>query len=376
LQNQTFPRLPQDASRVLGLDLLRAGAVLMVLTSHWAAHMGAWFGLRVPAAFDTLGDIGVELFFALSGFLIGRILIGVAETRPGWRDYAVFMARRGMRTLPLYFCWLGLLLLVFPPADLAGTAWRYATLTQNLLTPFPADYYFAVTWSLVVEEWFYLLFGGALLALSCRMGGRRALWCCLAVFLVAPLVLRLAYQERGAVVFFRIDEIGYGVLMARLHVDGSRLFRHAWALLAAGLVMLGAVLADCLPVPGWLAVSLTSNVEVIGSALCLPAALRLSRAAGWFARPVRWVAGRSYALYLIHLTILVDVVEMRLVTPGVLPLVACVAVAVLLPLPLAELSWRLLERPMLRLRPHQRRGMASRVPHPARQLAGFARVRL
>lgn len=353
-----------EAGRVLGLDLLRAMAIMMVLVSHWGSHFGFWFGLPVPAFVDDIGDLGVELFFALSGFLIGRILIDIVATRPGWRDFAVFMTRRAMRTLPLYYLWLALLLWAFPPGrDVMATALRFATLTQNLLVPFPADYYFAVTWSLTIEEWFYLSFGFALVLLARRFGGSRALSGCLAVFLVGPLLLRLAYLERGSLVFLRIDEIAYGVVMARLYLDRGWPFRHPWIALAAGLAVIVPALGGWLPVPRALIVPLTSNAQVIGCALCLPAALRLSHTAAWVEGPVRWIAGRSYALYLMHLTILVDVVEKLLFQTGLLPAVACVAVAIVLPFPLAELSYRFLEAPILRLRPRQ--GGQVIVPQPS-----------
>lgn len=352
----------------LGLDLLRAIAVSMVLTSHWTSHFGYWFNVPVPAVVDTIGDTGVEIFFALSGFLIGRILIGIAGLHPTWRDFRVFMARRAMRTLPLYFLWLAILLCVFPPRqDVLFTALRFLTLTQNLIAAMPADYYFVVTWSLAIEEWFYLLFGCALIVLARWLGGARALPWCLAVFILAPLALRLTYLERGPLVFFRIDEIAYGVLMARLYLNRSWIFRHPWAPLAAGLALFGIALSGtalfgALHIPPQLAVPLTSNAEVIGGALCLPAALRLSRAAAWFAIPVRWIATRSYALYLIHLTILVDVAENRLFENGLMPVLACAILAIVLPFPLAELSYRFLEGPILRCRPDQDRASVPRLP--------------
>jgi len=348
---------PVDPGRVLGLDLLRTVAVIMVLVSHWTGHFSYWFGVDAPvvaAVADVVGDTGVELFFALSGFLIGRILIGIIRTRPAWRDFGIFMARRAMRTLPLYCLWLALLLSVFPPRqDMVATAVRFATLTQNLLAPWPPDYYFMVTWSLTIEEWFYLLFGFALILLARRFGGARALGCCLAVFLLGPLALRLGFHERGLLVFLRIDEIAYGVLMAWLYIGRSWLFRHPWAPLAVGLALVGAALGSVLPLPERLVVPLTSNAQVIGCALCLPAALRLSRTTAWLDAPVRWIAARSYALYLMHLTILVDIAEHRLFEPGLLPAYGCVIVAIMLPFPVAELSYRVLEVPLLRLRPRQ-----------------------
>ena len=336
---------------------------MMVLTSHWTSHLGYWFDARLPPVVDTIGDIGVEIFFALSGFLIGRILIAIVGSHPTWRDFRIFLIRRGMRTLPLYFLWLAILLCVFPPKqDALVTALRFLTLTQNLIAGMPADYYFAVTWSLTIEEWFYLLFGAALIFSARRLGGARALPWCLTAFMLAPLVLRLAYGERGPLVFFRIDEIAYGVLMARLYCTQNAIFRHPWPPLAAGLTLLGTALFAALPIPAEFAVALTGTIEVIGGALCLPAALRLRSAAAWFATPVRWIATRSYALYLIHLTILVDVAENRLFETGLMPAVACAMLAIGLPFLLAELSYRLLEKPLLRCRPSQDRASAPRPP--------------
>jgi peptidoglycan/LPS O-acetylase OafA/YrhL len=347
--------IPIPASdRFLGLDLMRATAILMVLANHFISHFGYWFAFQVPPVADAIGDTGVELFFALSGFLIGRILIGIARNRPTWSDFQIFMARRAIRTLPLYFLWLVMLLAVFPPTqDALVTALRCLTLSQNLFADMPPDYFYAVTWSLTIEEWFYLLFGALLLIVASRIGGSRALSFCLALFLLLPLALRLGYQQRGPLVFLRIDEIAYGVLAARLYLDRSRLFRHPWPTLATGLLCIAVALANALPLPNALATPLTVNLEVIGGALCLPAALRLQRLPLWLGHPVRWLAARSYALYLMHLTILVDIAEHQWVEPGVMPPIAAALVAVVLPFPLAEMSFRLLEAPLLRLRPHQ-----------------------
>lgn len=356
ISRRSLPHAPPQADRVVGLDLMRALAILMVLFSHWTSHFGGWFLFPVTPVVDKIGDTGVEIFFALSGFLIGRILIGIAMNRPGWRDYGVFMIRRAMRTLPLYFVWLTLLLCLFPPRyDFSVTALRFATLTQNFISDMPADYYFVVTWSLTIEEWFYLLFGFSFIFLTRTLGDRRALTLCLGVFLLTPLVLRLWYHYRGPLVFFRIDEIAYGVLMALSYSNQNWLFRHPWATLTAGLALIGAALTDTLPLPDSLIVPLTSNAEVIGGALCLPAALKLNHVAGWLEAPIRWIAARSYALYLMHLTILVDLVERQVLGLGQLSPVGCAELAILLPFPLAELSYRFLEMPILRRRPPQRR---------------------
>ena len=354
---------PPGRDRILGLDLARAVAIAMVAIDHMSGHFAAWFGYRdLSPMWDFAGDTGVELFFALSGFLIGRILLDILDRRPGWRDFAVFLTRRAMRTLPLYFLWLAVLLGLFPPADgVAATGPRYATLTQNLIAPMPADNFFAVTWSLAVEEWFYLLFGFAAIFLGRRFGRTRGLAIGLALFLLAPVVFRLACEDWRGLVPFRLDEIAYGVLLAVLHRSASPLFRHPWLSLAGGLALIGFAAAGMPPLPAaWYALSVC-EVSVIGCALCLPAALMLRDAPAWFAGPVRWLGTRSYAIYIVHVTVLADIVGKPLAETGLLPLPLCVALAIALPAGLAELSWRFLETPILRLRPRQ--DAAARTGH-------------
>ena len=343
---------PSAETRVLGLDVPRAIAVLMVLASHWSGHFGHWFNMTVPIAMEMVGNTGVDLFFALSGFLAGRILIKLAaEHRPSWRDYRVFLIRRAMRTLPLYFLWLGLLLLFFPPRhDALAIALRFATLTQNLITPMPPDYYFAVTWSLTVEAWFYLLFGAVFIQMARLLSSSRAMTSCLLIFMLGALSLRFYFGGAREIVVFRIDEIAYGVLIARLYMDGSRLFRHPWLALVCGLGIMAA------PAPDWITQLVHPAQMAAGWGLCLPAAMRWTRAPHWFERKVRWLAARSYALYIIHLTIVADIVEVRIWTPALLPATFCVILAVLSPFLLAEAFYWLLEMPLMRRRPHQAAG--------------------
>ncbi|MBC7636292.1 MAG: acyltransferase, partial [Acetobacteraceae bacterium] len=297
--------------------------------------------------------------------LVGRILIRLGAQGAGWRGFAAFIARRALRTLPLYVLWLAVLLAVFPPRqDVLAVGLRLLTLTQNFLAPMPADYYFAVSWSLTIECWFYLLFGAAYLVAAHAQNSVRATRWCLAGFLLAPLIARLLYGDKPALVPFRLDDLIYGVLFAKLAARNSRLLDYPRACFIAGLAVVTMLGADLL-IP-----ALHSNTLVAGCALCLPAAVRINHLAQWLAVPVRWIASRSYALYLIHLTILADVVEINFWQTGLLPVPACIAVAMLLPCLLAELSYRLLERPLLRL--HEASGFTSRYHPPAGAISGTA----
>src|SRR2546422_8654462 len=87
----------QDRERQPGLDLLRALAIIVVVIYH-----AALFGFKLPGRVDRFGWIGVDLFFVLSGYLIGgQFLAPLAREQPIklWR----FFARRVFRIMPAYF---------------------------------------------------------------------------------------------------------------------------------------------------------------------------------------------------------------------------------------------------------------------------------
>jgi len=352
------PPIARAHERNLGLDVVRAVAIVLVMVSHWTNNIGFWLGLKPPPALYFAGTLGVELFFALSGFLIGRILLDIAEQAPTGRNLLAFLARRWMRTLPLYFLWLAALFLFWPPRHHVGRyALEFGTLTQNLLQPMPGDFFFAVSWSLTIEEWFYLLFGAAIIGCAAFWRSRHAVWVPLLFFLMVPLALRLAIfglaarpDDYADLVVLRLDEIAYGVLLATLHGRRPGLFRHPLPLLGLGLLLVGVVWSGRLALPPLLFRALVHNVTVIGCALCLPAALALRLGPNLFTRAIRRISAWSYGLYMIHLTIIVDLVQglwsvHRISTP------VAVALALVLPFPLAALSFRFFEQPILGLRP-------------------------
>ena len=269
--------------RAFGLDLFRALAVSSVVYEHSAdALKSTGHGFPLPSWVD-----GVELFFILSGFLIGALLIEIAECGPSLRSWLVFMMRRWMRTLPAYFVVLVLLMAALPPEHNVGLyAIMYGTLTQNLAWPIPADNWFGVSWSLTIEEWFYLLFSAVFL-LAARAMGRRGQWLAIAIFLLLPLLARLEVPTElewdlyvRKITLLRLDAIAYGVVLARLYADRSALFAAWKPALAAGMVVLvgiWAVFAGLVQLDGIALRSGIFCISAIGWALCFPAALRLAQ---------------------------------------------------------------------------------------------------
>ena len=343
---------------------MRSIAVLLVMVSHYINNFSYWLGASPPHALFYAGDLGVALFFGLSGFLIGGILLDIIAEGGSGQALLRFWVRRWMRTLPIYWLWLCVLIIFFPPArHRLDDFLHFATMTQNLLRPMPGDFWFAVSWSLPIEEWFYFLFGGAIVFAALYFGRRMGVFLALALFLLAPPVLRaldpqIPVWDSGHIkmVPFRLDEIAYGVGIAVLHRARSRVFCHAGLCLAGGILLLaGDWLLQwrqmtLLPLHAYSVLQPTATI--LGSVLCLPAAIQLKRLPGWLAWLARTISRQSYALYLVHLTLLVDVVQAYWWTHRNMTLPA-MAVALILPFIVAELLSRLVEQPVMRLRPAQ-----------------------
>lgn len=159
------------SSRVAELDGVRGCAIILILLWHYVWAQLAFLEPRTGAAYirvlTSLTWSGVDLFFVLSGFLIAGILM---DNRDSSNYFRVFYARRICRIFPLYFLLLGLfaILVVCGASDNPRFAWlfhnpfsmwTYATFTQNIpmgLYRSTGANWLGITWSLAVEEQFYL----------------------------------------------------------------------------------------------------------------------------------------------------------------------------------------------------------------------------
>ena len=145
-------------SRIFGLDMLRTCAIMFVVIGHG--------NFLLPTEYSNIieyicGYDGVSIFFVLSGFLIGRILIKAFQTKKDTKNILLnFWIRRWFRTIPNYFLILIMLMtvnLLFKEGFGFDKTFplTYFTFTQNLFYASPD--FFPESWSLAVEEWFYLL---------------------------------------------------------------------------------------------------------------------------------------------------------------------------------------------------------------------------
>lgn len=239
-----------NSQKLNGLDTLRALAILLVFMYHYQVFVSreATFGWL-----STIGWIGVDLFFVLSGYLIAnQIFSGI--TRSQTLSLKAFYARRFLRTLPNFYVVLALYFL-FPTVMGGNTPpalWRFLSFTQNYqLQPGTA---FSHAWSLCIEEQFYLVLP-AVVILCVRYGKSIKLgWALLVGLTIVGIITRsmlwLQYgrEADGAIndyhpniyysTFCRFDELLPGVAIAMLknfhRSFWERLILKGQALLAAG----------------------------------------------------------------------------------------------------------------------------------------------
>jgi peptidoglycan/LPS O-acetylase OafA/YrhL len=212
-------------SRVYGLDVFRAIAILLVLYSHGKILSGNVFEF-IPSI--PLID-GVDLFFVLSGFLIGGILISSFEQTKRFtiKEVFVFWKRRWFRTLPTYYLVL-FINIVFAKlhwisGDISQFNFRFFFFTQNLYKGFYE--FFWESWSLSVEEWFYLILPILIIILSRFLTVRTTLLVSIGFLVIVPFLYRLSISDMKVdwfwwdvefrkVVVTRLDAISYGVFGA------------------------------------------------------------------------------------------------------------------------------------------------------------------
>jgi len=325
-----------ENGRIPELDGLRGLAILLVITCHYIAnssHPPLGFVADRLITILRLGGSGVDLFFVLSGFLIGGILL---DSRNSTNCVRTFYLRRAHRILPVYYSWIFLYVLLVgicvysslrpvimtPPGialasqDLAVVP-KYLLFVQNVLySPRPFEWqWFIVTWSLAIEEQFYLIAPPLI-----RWVPQRILMVILCVTVVAAPVLRYVsfvyFPQFDHFAQFampcRADALSLGILAAiawRSNAVRSFLQRNPGVLQRST-----AYLAVCIIALLWWLVR-PPNVVSVAAGYSLLAffyvsllLLVLSQANSFVARCMRIsllrrLGGISYCVYVIHLTI-------------------------------------------------------------------------
>lgn len=306
---------PQPARRNTNLDALRAIAISMVL----ARHAGQTIALLGPICgyteyFTRVGWAGVDLFFVLSGFLVSGLLFSAYQERKRL-DVSRFYVRRGLKIWPAFYTLIATGLLI--DAVMPGHHLRTTGLFSELF--FVQDYFpsiWGITWSLAVEEHFYLSLPLVLLFMIRRdrerpFAAMPYVFCVIAVFALACR-FAVGWKENGTIdpwvcyfpTHLRMDGLMFGVLLSYYYRFRPAVFeriaswRGGWLVIAAGIAVLSAFPVENRNMHTW------GFTVVYLSAGCLVAkavAFNGPRPIRAISRVLAGIGVYSYSIYLWHI---------------------------------------------------------------------------
>ncbi|CAB3638678.1 acyltransferase family protein [Trinickia soli] len=290
--------------RAIELDFLRGIAILAVMGYHFRSVDPGWAIVSIAQyPFTHFGREGVNLFFTLSGFLVGGLLLK-QYAQHNAIDARRFIVRRIFKIWPAYYVLIAFHAIVRRhPLD--------SFLVQNLIH---LQNYLGTsisqTWSLAVEEHFYLLLPAVLLLFARWRLGAHAILAVLGLVCLTVLAIRSVAVAHGqldaafAYTQYRIDSLLAGVMLAVVYwmaPDVYRRFARKTWLLVALVIALIAWLGFATPHYA-IDESIGYTIQSIGFVALIVLMLEHSAAirGAWWFRAVAWVGVYSYGIYLWH----------------------------------------------------------------------------
>jgi len=354
-----------ENKRVFGLDVYRAVAILLVVLSHSSILAGPIFSW-LPSI--PLPD-GVELFFVLSGFLIGTILIKTLESteRFGFRELLNFWKRRWFRTLPNYYLILFINYILVSTAVIGGTDaieqfnWKFLFFAHNLYEGFYG--FFWESWSLSVEEWFYISLPLIIIGLRTFLSKKQTLLAAAAIMIILPIWYRYSLIDMNydtfwfdveirKVVLVRLDTIIYGVLAAYVAYYHKELwYTTRWITFAIGVLIVGMVMYTPHPIDTTYGKVFYFTALSIGAMFLLPMASAVQRnPLGIVGKGIQYISKISYAMYLVNLALVTQVITKNFPPQTTLQHWCAYATFWTATIAFSSLIYYAYERPMTRLR--------------------------
>lgn len=300
-----------DSGRMIELDGVRGIAALLVVYQHlflmWIpSTSGPLFWLKTASG---MAWTGVTLFFVLSGFLIGGILLRNQNTA---NYFQVFYTRRAFRILPLYYFLLAVYFFIRYFTSIGRTAsfepsrvpeWSYLALIQNLPMAIFGDNgapVLAVTWSVTLEEQFYLFFPPLIRFTPARwhlpMLG--------AMTLVGP-ALRCFFPSPPSV-SLSIEAFFIGAILAYFYINRPQVFASKkWRAFIAVIFLFSAFGMALVAIGKHFGPFRDTILTVFWTAVLwlVISLVKTPWTALFRAKPLRWVGSISYGVYLFHVLI-------------------------------------------------------------------------
>ena len=316
--------------RYPGLDLARSIAIALVVFSH-----SLWISTHYPRAVSWLmqfsGTIGVEIFFVISGFLIGRILYKLIHKE----NYSLtiilsFLKRRWFRTLPNYYLILLVNIIIwwFFYKEIPKSILLYFIYLQNITTTSPE--FFRIAWSLAVEQCSYIT-APLLLLLAIKVvpkANKSFLFLLLSILMIVVfIIVRIKYNQKvhfetladwneklRKVTLYRLDAIFYGFLLFYLHENGylnkfklevfvfgilSLLFLHVGIFTIGFTIINHPFFFNVLYLP----------FNLIAISMLIPFLLEVKFQNLFFVKCITLISVISYSIYLFHYSIILHLMK-------------------------------------------------------------------
>ncbi|MFN8295751.1 MAG: acyltransferase [Chitinophagales bacterium] len=372
-------------NRIYGFDIMRGIGILIVVYAH-----GRSFMQYFPAFNNFISVIGfwlMDLFFVLSGYLIGMIVIKFYEKEKTFNLKTAynFWIRRWFRTLPNYYL------------ALFVTAILWTVSSENMFTkPFfythllflqtvtrPPGYFLMESWTLCIEEWFYLLFpiflifGNKLLAGNNNTHIKKNVFISILILFSIPFLLRiflfkkqidLQWMDSSRMVFFRLDTIATGIFMSWIafyYKDLLSKYRSVFGILF--IVFMSAYLycfytfilsnlinnsveSDFITYFG---IFLLSNMACFSLTVYMKGVK--SKSTNWFVKFITLISLISYSMYIFHRSVVFYLFDMFFKPTTVLGNVSLFFAYLITTILLSMLVYKYFEHPMTELREKMKR---------------------
>ena len=362
--------------RVFGLDVVRAVAILLIMVSHSVLLMAPESDSLWALGARLCGAIVVDVFFVLSGFLIGGLLLRNFENNKiHWKDLRYFWIRRWFRTLPNYYLILlvnvGLGYWVFQ--NVPSNVWTYFFFLQNATSAMPD--FFTESWSLSIEEFSYLIGPFvAYLLLRLRLSKKASFLGAVVVMLVIGWIAKGYFHAQHEVesyhfwtthlrkvIITRIDSIYYGFLVIYVLQHFPK-FVHMYKRIC--FILGKALLIGMHGLLFWLDATVVNAPSFFNlwylPLISVSVGLMLFEVSSWrkaplrLQRPVRFVSIVSYALYLVNFSIVFMLLQEFFPVTNMTTSIVRLLSFWILSFTLAAILYRFYEQPMTDLRDHKK----------------------
>lgn len=372
-------------NRIYGFDIMRGIGILIVVYAH-----GRSFMQYFPAFNNFISVIGfwlMDLFFVLSGYLIGMIVIKFYEKEKTFNLKTAynFWIRRWFRTLPNYYLALFVtaILWTISSENMFTKPFFYTHLLFLQTVTRPPGYFLMESWTLCIEEWFYLLFpiflifGNKLLAGNNNTHIKKNVFISILILFSIPFLLRiflfkkqidLQWMDSSRMVFFRLDTIATGIFMSWIafyYKDLLSKYRSVFGILF--IVFMSAYLycfytfilsnlinnsveSDFITYFG---IFLLSNMACFSLTVYMKGVK--SKSTNWFVKFITLISLISYSMYIFHRSVVFYLFDMFFKPTTVLGNVSLFFAYLITTILLSMLVYKYFEHPMTELREKMKR---------------------